>query len=511
MDSVMILSVVLGALLSVVFGLSLGFLLSRIMTRKSYQAAKEASEQHIRRSEARSKEILVEAKEQALQTRSQSDRQINKQRVEVQRMESRLEARQESFEVRSLDLNENQKQLEERLMELQDEQSRVKLIKTKAAQQLESLSGLTSNEAKELLLEEAKSDIAFEVSRRYRDAELAAQNEVDEKARIVLAESLQRYASEVVQETTISSVSIPNDDMKGRLIGREGRNIRAIESSTGADLIIDDVPETVSISCFDPIRREVAKLTLERLIKDGRIHPAKIEETVERARDDIEDMVKKSGQKAMFEVNVKGLHPELVKLMGRLKFRFSYGENVLQHSVEVGSIAAMLASQIGANTQTARTAGFLHDIGKALTHEVEGSHAVIGADIAKRYGMKEPVVTSIKEHHDTQMTTPEAFIVAAADAISAARPGARHDTLEAYMQRLEDLENVAKEFEGIEKVFAIQAGREVRILVNPQTINDVEAANLARDIVTRIEEKLAYPGQIKVVVIRESRVEQIAS
>ena len=317
---------------------------------------------------------------------------------------------------------------------------------------------------------------------------------------MLLAESLQRYASEVVQETTINAVSIPNEDMKGRLIGREGRNIRAIENVTGTDLLIDEDPETVSVSCFDPIRRKIAILTVENLIQDGRIHPAKIEE-----------LVRKSGQKAVFEVNVKGLHPEIIKLIGRLQYRYSYGENVLQHSIEVGIIAGMLASQLNINIQNSKMAGFLHDIGKALTHEVEGSHAVIGADLVKKYGVREPIITAIREHHDTHMSTVESFVVAAADAISAARPGARHDTLEAYVERLEKLENVAREFEGVQKVFAIQAGREVRVMVNPENVDDVSASSLARNIVNRIEETLTYPGQIKVIVIRESRSEEIAS
>lgn len=321
---------------------------------------------------------------------------------------------------------------------------------------------------------------------------------------------MQRLAAEVVSEATVTSISLPNDEMKGRLIGREGRNIRAIEAATGVDLIIDDVPEGITISCFDPIRREVARLALEKLIQDGRIHPARIEESVEKARTEVDETVRKAGQKAMFDADVKGLHPELVKLVGRLKYRYSYGENVLQHSVEVGLVAGMLASQIGADPQIAKTAGFLHDIGKALTHEVDGPHAEIGADIAKRYGQKDRVVAGIREHHDREMTTVESFLVAAADAISAARPGARHDTIENYVQRLEALEEVAKGFEGVERVYAIQAGREVRVLVDPENVDDVTASALARDIVARIEETLAYPGQIRVVVIRESRSIEVA-
>ena len=321
---------------------------------------------------------------------------------------------------------------------------------------------------------------------------------------------MQRLAAGVVSEATVTSISLPNDELKGRLIGREGRNIRAIEAATGVDLIIDDIPEAVTISCFDPIRREIARITLQRLIQDGRIHPGRIEETVEKARTEVDETVRRAGQKAMFDAEVKGLHPELVKLVGRLKYRYSYGENVLQHSVEVGLIAGILASQIGADSQIAKMAGFLHDIGKALTHEVDGPHAEIGADVARRYGQKDRVITAIKEHHDREMTSIESFLVAAADAISAARPGARHDTIENYIKRLDSLEEIARGFEGVKQVYAIQAGREVRILVEPGKIDDIAASSLARNVVRKIEENLVYPGQITVTVVRETRATEIA-
>ena len=429
----------------------------------------------------------------------------------MDRLESKLDTRENLIKDSESKIKIKENNIEKKLQKTKKHEDEIETIRDKFSQQLESISGLTMEQAKESLLEEANTEISYEISRRYRDAELISQSEIDEKAKMLLAESLQRYASEVVQETTINAVSIPNEDMKGRLIGREGRNIRAIENVTGTDLLIDEDPETVSVSCFDPIRRKIAILTVEKLIQDGRIHPAKIEEIYERSKSEIEEMVRKSGQKAVFEVNVKGLHPEIIKLIGRLQYRYSYGENVLQHSIEVGIISGMLASQLNINIQNSKMAGFLHDIGKALTHEVEGSHAVIGADIVKKYGVREPIITAIKEHHDTRMSTVESFVVAAADAISAARPGARHDTLEAYVERLEKLENVASEFEGVEKVFAIQAGREVRVMVNPENVDDVSASSLARNIVNRIEETLTYPGQIKVIVIRESRSEEIAS
>ena len=505
-----ILTAVLVALVAVVVGSGLGFQLHNILSAKSQRAVEEASAQQMRRSNARSKEILLEAKEQALQLRSDAQAQVNDQKLTLQRQQSRLEAREEILRGKADAADKHESQLQDQRNELIDEKSKLDDLRQQAGEKLEAISGLSMSDARQQLIDQAQEDIEFELARRYRDAELVAQDEADDKARLILAESMQRLASEVVSEATVTSIPLPNDDMKGRLIGREGRNIRAIEGTTGVDLIIDDVPEAITISCFDPIRREIARVAISSLIKDGRIHPARIEESVNKARSEVDEVVRKAGQKATFDADVKGLHPELVKLIGRLKFRYSYGENVLQHSVEVGLIAGILAAQIGANSQTAKTAGFLHDIGKALTHEVDGPHAEIGADLAKRYGQKEPVVKGIREHHDREMTTVESFLVAAADAISAARPGARQDTIENYIQRLEALEEVAQGFEGVERVYAIQAGREVRVLVNPENTDDVSAATLARNIVEKIEETLAYPGQIRVVVIRESRTVEIA-
>ena len=508
MDTV--LTAILVALVAIVVGSGLGFQLHNILSAKSQRAVEEAAAQQMRRSNARSKEILLEAKEQALQVRSDAEARLNEQKLEIQRQQSRLEAREETLEGKTDSLNDIESGLNDQRKKLNDEKSGLDKLRDEAGERLETISGLSLADARQQLLDQAEEDIQFELARRYRDAELEAQDEADDKARVILAASLQRLAAEVVSEATVTTISLPTDEMKGRLIGREGRNIRAIEAATGVDLIIDDVPEAITISCFDPIRREVARIAIDRLIQDGRIHPARIEESVEKARTEVDETVRKAGQKAMFDADVKGLHPELVKLIGRLKFRYSYGENVLQHSVEVGLVAGILASQIGANPQIAKTAGFLHDIGKALTHEVDGPHAEIGADVAKRYGQKEHVVAAIREHHDREMTTVESFLVAAADAISAARPGARHDTIENYIKRLEALEEVARGFEGVERVFAIQAGREVRVLVDPENVNDVTAAALARDIVHKIEKELAYPGQIKVVVIRESRSIEVA-
>ena len=451
-----ILTAVLVALVAVVVGSGLGFQLHNILSAKSQRAVEEASAQQMRRSNARSKEILLEAKEQALELRTNAQAQLNDQKLTLQRQQSRLEAREEILQGKADAVEKHESLLQDQRTELIDEKSKLNDLRQQAGEKLEAISGLSMSDARQQLLDQAEEDIQFEIARRYRDAELVAQDEADDKARLILAESMQRLASEVVSEATVTSISLPNDEMKGRLIGREGRNIRAIEATTGVDLIIDDVPEAISISCFDPIRREIARVAIDRLIKDGRIHPARIEESVNKARSEVDETVRKAGQKATFDANVKGLHPELVKLIGRLKFRYSYGENVLQHSVEVGLVAGILAAQIGANPQTAKTAGFLHDIGKALTHEVDGPHAEIGADLAKRYGQKEIVITAIREHHDREMTTVESFLVAAADAISAARPGARQDTIENYIQRLEALEEVAQGFEGVERVYAIQ-------------------------------------------------------
>lgn len=390
---------------------------------------------------------------------------------------------------------QEQERLRAELQQLREEELR----------RLETISGLSANQAKDEIFRRVESQMQHDLARRYYEMEQRFKEEADEKAKRVLTTSIQRLATDVVSETTSSVIPLPNDEMKGRIIGREGRNIRAIEAATGVDIIIDDTPEAVTISCFDPVRREVARLALSKLITDGRIHPARIEEMVAKAQTEVEETIWKEGEKAVFEAGVRGLNPELIKLVGRLKYRYSYGENVLRHSVEVSLLAAMMAAEVGVNVEVAKAGGLLHDIGKALTHEVEGPHAEIGGDVARRYGLPEAVYRAIMEHHDEEKGSMEAFLVASADAISAARPGARKDTLEHYAKRLEALEEVARSFPGVEKCFAIQAGREVRIVVKSAEIDDVAAANLAKDIVKKIEENLVYPGQIKVTVIRETR------
>jgi ribonuclease Y len=381
----------------------------------------------------------------------------------------------------------------------------VEKLKSEEIHRLEEMASISQEEAREQIFQRVEEEAQHELSRRYFELEQEMEQRAEQKSREVMATAIQRLASDVVSESTTSAVPLPNDDMKGRLIGREGRNIRALESLTGVDIIVDDTPEVVTISCFDPVRREVARLALQKLIMDGRIHPARIEEMVDRAQKEVDESVQQEGEKVVFDVGVRGLHPELVKLLGRLRYRYSYGENVLKHSVEVAYLSGMLAGEIKADVDTAKMAGLLHDIGKALSHESDGSHAEVGAEAARRFGVPEIVHIAVKEHHDTTMATLNGFLISAADAISAARPGARKESLEQYVRRLETLEKVAKEFPGIDKAFAIQAGRELRIMVKPGKVDDVEASNLARNIAKEVEESLAYPGQIKITVIRESR------
>ena len=394
--------------------------------------------------------------------------------------------------------------------EVEDKFGEIETIKTEQVDKLESIAALTLTEAKDQIMQTAEGEMEHELQKRYYGLEQQMLSEADEKAKKVVSLAIQRLAADVVSETTTSIVPLPNDEMKGRLIGREGRNIRAIEAATGVDLIIDDTPEAVTISCFEPVRREIARLALTSLIQDGRIHPARIEESVEKATKEVDETIARAGDQAVIDAGVHGLHPDLIKLVGRLNYRYSYGENVLQHSVEVARLAGMLAAEVEADTQVAKAGGLLHDIGKALTHEVEGSHIEIGDEIAKRYNLPPKVQSAISEHHEDDRGSVEAFLVAAADAISAARPGSRRDTVEMYLKRLEALEDVANSFPGVEKSFAIQAGREVRILVQPEQVDDIGASNLARNVVKKIEENLIYPGQIKVTVVRETRASEIA-
>ncbi|MBI2855654.1 MAG: ribonuclease Y [Chloroflexi bacterium] len=500
-----IVVVVLAVLIALGLGGVTGFYARATIAGKQAKRARDEASRILEEAEEQRKEVLLEAKEEALKTRSAAEADLRERRTELQRQERRLANREENVERRADNLDKREATLAKREKEAEQHYAQAEELKQKELEVLEKLSGLSAADARELVLHKAEEDLQYEVARRYRDIEQQAREEADQKARKILTLSIQRLATDVVSESTVNVIPLPNDDMKGRLIGREGRNIRAIEAATGVDLIIDDTPEAVTISCFDPVRREVARQAISKLIMDGRIHPARIEDVVEKARQEVEENIREEGEKAVFDAGVRGLNPELVKLLGRLRYRFSYGENVLKHSVEVSLLSGMIAAEVGASIDVAKAGGLLHDIGKALSHEVEGPHAEIGAEVAHRYGIHPDVERAIMEHHDEERGSIEAFIVAAADAISAARPGSRRDTLEHYVKRLEALEEVARSFPGVEKCFAIQAGREVRIIVKPDEVDDVTAAKLARDVVKKIEDTLVYPGLVKVTVIRETR------
>ncbi len=500
----------LAVLAALILGGVAGYVGSTVGIARKGKRGKEQAASTLAAVEEQTKSLLLAAREEALKTRATAEAEAQELRQELLRLERRLHSREESLEGRSNNLERRERALGQREEELKALQQEVEQLKERQQRELERLAGLTSQEAREMVLRTTEAQMEHELARRARDMEQRAKEEAAGTARRITVLAIHRLASDVVSDHSVTTVPLPSDEMKGRLIGREGRNIRALEAATGVDLIVDDTPEAVTISCFDPIRREVARLALTRLIQDGRIHPARIEEAVEKSKKELEETLWQEGQQAVLDAGVKGLNPELIKLLGRLKFRYSYGENVLQHSVEVSLLAGMLAAEVGADIQITKAGALLHDIGKALTHEVEGPHAEIGGEVAHKYGISDAVRRAVEEHHNDEMGSIEAFLVSAADAISAARPGARRDTLEHYIQRLEALEAVAKSFPGVEKVFAIQAGREVRIMVKPDVVDDVGASKLARDIVRKIEEDLVFPGQIKVMVVRETRATEFA-
>jgi len=501
----MIIAVIISVLASGLVGVAAGYVARAFFANGELRRTKDAVEGQLRRAEARSREILVDAKENALQIKSDAQQGINNSLRDIQRQETQLETREDNLRKQNGDLKRKFDEVENKDKSLEIERDKVKKIDAQQVEALEKISNYTVAEAKEILIDKTNKDIEFELAKLYKDAETEMYNQADDKAKEILASSMQRFASEVVGESSVSSIELPNEEMKGRIIGREGRNIRALENFTGVDLIVDEEPKSISISCFDPIRKQTAIVAINSLLKDGRIHPARIEELVDKAKNEVNREIKKAGQKAVFETNIKGLNGEIIELMGRLKYRYSYGENVLQHSVEVGRFAGIIGAQIGLDEEICKTAGFLHDLGKALTHEIEGPHAEIGADVAERNKLPSTVVTAIREHHDREMSCAESYVVAAADAISAARPGARNDSLERYIERLTALEEIALAHEGVQKCYAIQAGREVRVMVDPDRIDDINASSLARSISEEIKQKLNFPGQIKVIVIRETR------
>ena len=449
--------------------------------------------------------LLLEAKEETLQIRSTVENELKERRSEAQQQERRMANREENLERRFGSLEQKEQGLADRERELDTAQGELEQLTKQQQAQLETTAGMTVAEAQEQVYKKAEDEARHDLTRKYWELEQQYKDEADDNARMLVTMAIERLAADVVAESTVTSVPLPNDEMKGRLIGREGRNIRALEQATGVDLIVDDTPEAVTLSCFDPIRREIARIALTKLIVDGRIHPARVEEMVEKARQEMDKTLKEAGEQAVFEAGVRGLHPELIKLLGHLRFRTSYGSNVLKESVLAARVAAMLAAEVGANVEVCKAGALLHDIGKTMTHEVEGPHADIGGEVAAKYGVPEPIRKAIEEHHDHEKSTVEAFIVSASDAITSSRPGARSDTVEAYIKRLQDLEEVAKGFAGVEKVFAIQAGREVRVMVKPEQIDDETAAVLSRDIAKKVQETLVYPGQIKVMVVRETR------
>ncbi|MCI6825211.1 MAG: ribonuclease Y [Ruminococcus bromii] len=475
------------------------------------EEAKRIVSEAIKTGEAKKKEAVLEGKDEVHKFRTESEKEISERRKEVQRQERRVQQKEESLDRKLDHMEQREEKVNKKLKEADEKLEEIEALKKSQFEMLEKISGYTAEQAKSYLLSQLENELVHEKSVKIMEYQEQLKEEADDKARNIISLAIQRLAADQVAEATISVVPLPNDEMKGRIIGREGRNIRAIETLTGVDLIIDDTPEAITLSCFEPVRREVARIALEKLISDGRIHPARIEETVEKARREVDATIKREGERAVLEAGVHNIHPEIVKLLGRLRYRTSYGQNVLNHSLEVSYLAGMMASELGLDPTIAKRAGLLHDIGKSIDHEVEGTHIQIGVDIARKYKESDAVIHAIQAHHgDVEAKTIVACLVQAADAISAARPGARRENVENYIKRLQKLEEVASSFDGVDRTFAIQAGREVRVMVKPEVVKDERMVPLAREICKKIEEELEYPGQIKVNIIRESRASDFA-
>ena len=515
MSTGQVIGIVVGIVVAAVISFLLGILYRKRVSEREIQSAEEEAKriinESIKTAENKRREALLEAKEEIHKSRSEYEREVKERRAELQKQERRLQQKEENLDKKTDALEKKNDQLTRKLQAADEQQEEIEKLKQEQLSTLEKISGYTVEEAKQHIIEDLQTEVTHEMAVKVKEAEARCKEESDAKAREIITLAIQRCAADHAAEVTVSVVPLPNDEMKGRIIGREGRNIRAIETLTGVDLIIDDTPEAITLSSFDPVRREVARLALEKLIQDGRIHPARIEEMVAKSQREVNAAIKAEGERAVFETNVHGLHPDLIKLLGRMKYRTSYGQNVLSHSIEVSHIAGLIASELGVNVTIAKRAGLLHDIGKAIDHEVEGSHVTIGVDLARKYKESEEIVHAIEAHHgDVEPHTVIACIVQAADTISAARPGARRENIENYVKRLEKLEEVTKSFNGVESCYAIQAGREIRIMVKPEEVTEDNMILLAHDLAKKIEAELEYPGQIKVNVIRETKAVEYA-
>ncbi len=506
-----IIMIAIAAVMALVLGIVLGVLLTKKRFKDAEKKISNANEEALRivneaikSAESKKREALLEAKEEILKSRNEYEKEAKESRAELQKQERRLQQKEENLDRKTETLEKREEALAEKHAALDKENEEVKIIKRSQTEMLERISGFTAEEAKKYLIEQVESEVTHETALKIKEIEQRARDEADSNAREIVATAIQRCASDYVSEVTVSVVPLPNDEMKGRIIGREGRNIRTIETMTGVDLIIDDTPEAITVSCFEPVRREVARVALEKLIADGRIHPTHIEEMVNKARREVDNVIKAEGERAVLETGIRGLNPELIKLLGRLHYRTSYGQNVLQHSIEVAQLAGMMAAEIGADEVSARRAGLLHDIGKAVDHEMEGTHIALGVEFLRKYREREDIIHAVHAHHnDIEASSVLDCLIQAADAISAARPGARRENIESYIKRLEQLEEISNSFPGVEKSYAIQAGREVRVLVKPEQVSEDEMVILARDLAKRIETDMEYPGQIMVNVIRE--------
>ena len=507
--------IIAAVLISLAIGVLLGIVYRKKVAESKINSAEEESKKIVSMAKIEAENLkkakIIEAKEEIVNSRNELDQEIKERRGEVQRQETRLIQKEENLERRAENYERKEENLNKKEKELEEERQKIEELHSQELKELQRIASLSKEDAKNILLKEVEKDIVAEKATIIREANQKVKDDIKKNAKELLTYAVQKCAADHSQETTVSIVALPSDEMKGRIIGREGRNIKALETLTGVDLIIDDTPEAVVLSGFDPLRREVAKIALEKLIEDGRIHPAKIEEVVEKAKQELEETIKEEGERAVLETGVIGLHPDIVKLIGKLKYRTSYGQNVLNHSIEVSNLARIMAEELGLDAKLARRAGLLHDIGKALDHDMEGTHVEIGVEILKKYKENPLVINAVEAHHeDVEPQTLEAVLIQAADAISASRPGARRETLEAYIKRLQNLEEIADSFDGVEKSFAIQAGREVRIIVKPDKISDDQMTILARDVAKKVENEMDYPGQIKVNVIRETRTVDFA-